>query len=231
MPVRTVQIEGIGTVAMQKHRASRSIRLSLGADGTIKVTLPSWTPYKVAEAFVLSRRTWIVDHLQTPTALESGMAVGKTSHLYFKAVTNQNTITSKRAAGQLYVLYPQSLNATDAAVQAEGRKIAVAALRREAAKQLPIRLATLAQKHGFTFSSVKVRILKARWGSCDHKQNITLNLYLLQLPWELIDYVLLHELTHTEVLNHSVDFWKRFDQALPGAKKMRTKLKTYKPWI
>jgi predicted metal-dependent hydrolase len=53
----------------------------------------------------------------------------------------------------------------------------------------------------------------------------------MQLPWDLIDYVLLHELVHTEHLHHGAGFWQRFDQVLPGAKQKRKALRAYKPSV
>ena len=53
----------------------------------------------------------------------------------------------------------------------------------------------------------------------------------MQLPWALIDYVLLHELSHTKALHHGPDFWKVFEAVLPGAKQRRKELKDFKPAI
>jgi predicted metal-dependent hydrolase len=50
---------------------------------------------------------------------------------------------------------------------------------------------------------------------------------LLHLTDDLIDYVLLHELTHTRVKNHSSDFWDELEKVCPDAKEKRRLLKTY----
>ncbi|HET8992036.1 MAG TPA: M48 family metallopeptidase, partial [Candidatus Saccharimonadales bacterium] len=68
-------------------------------------------------------------------------------------------------------------------------------------------------------------------GSCDQSKNITLNLYLMQLPWHLIDYVLLHELTHTVVFKHGPDFWAEMDKYLPDSKSLRSEMKDYKTTV
>ena len=70
-----------------------------------------------------------------------------------------------------------------------------------------------------------------RWGSCDSKRNIVLNLYLMELPWELIDYVLFHELTHTEVLRHGPDFWSAMKRVLPDVQRRRKAIKSYRPVV
>ena len=50
---------------------------------------------------------------------------------------------------------------------------------------------------------------------------------LLHLPEQLIDYILLHELTHTRVKNHSKDFWNELETVVPNARIMDNKLKEY----
>ncbi|MFC1872643.1 M48 family metallopeptidase [Chloroflexota bacterium] len=74
------------------------------------------------------------------------------------------------------------------------------------------RLSHMAIKHGFTYNKVNVRDQKTRWGSCSHKNNISLNVKLIVLPEELIDYVILHELVHTLIHNHSSKFWAELDK-------------------
>ena len=50
---------------------------------------------------------------------------------------------------------------------------------------------------------------------------------LLHLPNQLIDYILLHELVHTRVKNHSKDFWNELETVVPNARMMDNKLREY----
>ena len=69
------------------------------------------------------------------------------------------------------------------------------------------RINELADKYGFIFNKVSIRNQKTRWGSCSKNNNISLNIQLMRLSNSLIDYVILHELVHTIVKNHSILFW------------------------
>jgi predicted metal-dependent hydrolase len=101
-------------------------------------------------------------------------------------------------------------------------------LDRSAARTLLInRLNQLAQKHGFTYNRVFIKNQKTRWGSCSNKNNINLNMNLVRLPQELIDYTLLHELVHTRIKNHSLKFWDQMDALLGDARKIDKKLSEY----
>lgn len=99
--------------------------------------------------------------------------------------------------------------------------------KKHARKILEKRLAELAQLHNFQYNRVSIRSQRTRWGSCSSKDNISLNMKLLHLPEQLIDYILLHELVHTRVKNHSKDFWNELETVVPNARIMDNKLKEY----
>ena len=96
-----------------------------------------------------------------------------------------------------------------------------------ARKYLIDRLNFLSQKHGFRYNRVFIKNQKTRWGSCSGKNNINLNINLVRLPVELIDYTILHELVHTRVKNHSRRFWNQLDKLIGDAKKLDSKLSEY----
>ena len=93
-----------------------------------------------------------------------------------------------------------------------------------ARKALIDRLNLLAQQYGFSYNRVFIRNQKTRWGSCSAKNNINLNINLVRLPPELIDYTIVHELVHTRIKNHSRRFWDQMDALLGDAKKIDKKL-------
>jgi predicted metal-dependent hydrolase len=96
-----------------------------------------------------------------------------------------------------------------------------------ARRRLIKRLNELAEEHGFTYNRVFIRNQKSRWGSCSSRNNISLNVKLVRLPDELVDYVILHELVHIRVKNHSKVFWTELSSLVGDAKKMRSRMKEY----
>ena len=99
--------------------------------------------------------------------------------------------------------------------------------RAKAKRKLSRRLNYLSEKYGFTYNRVFIRNQRTRWGSCSHKDNISLNVKLIRLPDELMDYVILHELVHTRFKNHSKQFWDELDKILVNAKGIDAELKQY----
>lgn len=74
--------------------------------------------------------------------------------------------------------------------------------------------------------AVKLSVAKTRWGSCTTRGTVRLNLQLIKLPQNLIDYVVVHELAHLIEMNHSAAFWCVVGSACPDYVKLRRKLKS-----
>ena len=99
---------------------------------------------------------------------------------------------------------------------------------REAARQMLIqRLRELAGEYGFQYNRIFIRRQKTLWGSCSSKNNINLNIRLAELPNRLRDYVILHELVHTRIKNHSGEFWRELGRIVENAKNLHSELKRY----
>lgn len=230
MAQKQMHLPDIGQVNFQKRRGSRSIRISVGFDGAIRVSLPAWSPYKAGEAFVLSKRDWIRQQQagKSKHVFKPGERVGKAHRVRF-VPENRATATSRITNTELIVRLPLGMELTDSRVQTAVYAAAVRALKQEAKNLLPQRLSTLAVQHGFSYRSVSVKRLKSRWGSCSSQKDIALNCFLMQLPWGLIDYVLLHELLHTRVMAHGKVFWAELDRYVADLPSKRKAIKTYQP--
>lgn len=86
-------------------------------------------------------------------------------------------------------------------------------------------------KHDFhrEMCGIVIRKYKGRWGSCYYQQNkISFNSALVHLPYELIDYVIVHELCHFLVHDHSKAFWYQVSLRIPQYRERRKRLKGVK---
>lgn len=94
-------------------------------------------------------------------------------------------------------------------------------LRARATQVLPPRLIELAALQGLTVTRVSIRNQRRRWGSCSRRGHICLNWRLAQMPDEVRDYVLIHELMHLKRMDHSPRFWRLVEAACPDYKAAR----------
>lgn len=231
MAQKKVWLPEIGELTLSKRRGSRNIRLSVSAAGRIRVGMPYWLPYSAGISFALSRKDWLLEHKTKNAAppLQDGDRIGKSFRLRYEYDQKAQKTTARLQASKVIVKSPQDIS--DKNVQEKASLAAERALRKEAEKLLPARLAELAQRHGFVYKSVRIKKMTSRWGSCSSHGIITLNLYLVQLPWQLIDYVLLHELVHTRHLDHRPAFWRTFEAVYPEAKSARKQVNSHRPVI
>ena len=87
-------------------------------------------------------------------------------------------------------------------------------------KILP-RVPRYAEKLGVTYNQAKISDSKYRWGSCTPKDNLNLNWRLIKAPMFVIDYVIVHELSHFLVPNHTPDFWNIVRSQIPNHEKAK----------
>jgi predicted metal-dependent hydrolase len=229
MATKQITIPEIGDVTLYKRRGNRSMRLSIGLNGEVRVSLPYWLPYAAGAEFARTKASWIAANRGSTKALQHGEAIGKAHRLYFEPRAAIQKVSSRVTHTEIRISHPSSHHFADQAVQKIAHKASVKALYKEAETLLPQRLRTLAEQQGFTYKSVSVKQLKSRWGSCNSEQEITLNVFLMQLPWHLIDYVLLHELTHTRIMQHGTPFWEELERHLPNAKSLRKQISAHQP--
>ena len=229
MAYKQFTVPDLGEIKIYKRKGNRSLRLSVTSNGDVRVSIPTWAPYTAGLQFAQKRRDWIIQQRPTISLLRSGQQIGKFHRLLLVPDPTITKPTSRIKQTEIIINYPAQSTPTSASVQKMAQSASIRALRRQAEQQLPQRLAFLADQHGYQYGSVSIKQLKGRWGSCDQQQNIVLNLFLMQLPWQCIDYVLLHELTHTVILRHGPPFWQAMEEHLPQVKAIRAEMRTFQP--
>ena len=96
----------------------------------------------------------------------------------------------------------------------------------EALRVIPGRVAHFAPLVGVTYGRITVRNQRTRWGSCSSKGNLNFNCLLMLAPPGILDYVVVHELCHRKVMNHSPKFWAEVAKVMPDYKERQKWLRT-----
>lgn len=74
----------------------------------------------------------------------------------------------------------------------------------------------------------KIRAMKSRWGSCHfRRRHVVYSTELAHVPREMVEYVVVHELTHLKAPNHGPVFYRLMDERLPGWKVLRRRLNAH----
>ncbi|MDR0955786.1 MAG: M48 family metallopeptidase [Candidatus Nomurabacteria bacterium] len=217
-----------GRIAVRRVR-SQFVRVRVLAGGKLAATVPRWATLKSLRSLIDKERLGLRQQIARAPKIadyRDGQRIGR-SHTLHIFTGSEN---SSRISGlNLNITIRPNISPTQ---KRELFHSAVKkALTKEAKAFLPRRLAWLAEKNHFHYDRVRFSNARSRWGSCSSRGTISLNIALMNLPIELIDYVLIHELVHTRQMNHGAGFWRDFQAILPDAKLKRKQIAKFHPFI
>lgn len=222
-----------GTIVVRTVRNARAIRIRVAPNGRLSVTAPPYTPKFMIKRFINTSRDelrQLKESEQPDTVYDHGTQIGKSHTLLVKRGDHRTpriTVDGQQVILQLH----DDTDVTSADVQQRIRDTVIKLLRVEAKHYLPRRLKFLADQGGYHYERVRFTHASSRWGSCSSTGTISLNIALMKLPTELIDYVLVHELAHTVQMNHSPAFWTEVARLEPHFRVHRRALKRQTPTI
>ena len=210
MTAKVVQFKQIGPVNFTKNRRSKNIKIRVKPDQSVHVSFPFFVTMFEVSQFVDKNLGWIKSQQHKFETRKSKIEAGKfQTKLHCVSVIEGSENKTKVNFNEIEIRLADFNSDSSRSYLVN---VMVGIYRFEARKILPSRLTGLAQKHGFQFNKLTIRNNKRNWGSCSSRNNISLNLQMMKLPDELIDYVLLHELVHTLIKNHGPLFWAKLDE-------------------
>lgn len=227
----TIQDKEFGKITVRRSAKAIQVRLRVAPDGTLRASIPMYAPLFLVKKLLKTSRDELrnlLEHSHPKANFKDGQQIGK-SHTII--VRPSMRLSAKVKGQHILVELPAGSTFDTPEVIRAVRDAVISALRVEAKSYLPKRLAYLANQLGFSYQKVRFSHASGRWGSCSSTGTISLNIALMKLPFELIDYVLIHELAHTAQMNHSQDFWKLVEQGDPNYQQHRKRLKEEAPSI
>lgn len=205
-------------VRIARHRRARRYILRVTTDGVVRLTVPRGGSIAGGLAFAGRQAAWIAGEW-TRQCARARWADGT-------VVWYRGERVSIVKRDDAIVCGPHTI-ALRPGVAVDVRRLLQARWRAEAAADLPARCAALGQPHGLAPVRVQIRDQQSRWGSCSTRGSIALNWRLVQMPSEVADYVMLHELVHLEHPNHSTRFWRRVAAVCPAWRASERWLRTH----
>jgi predicted metal-dependent hydrolase len=227
--IKAIEDKELGILRVFPHARAKNYTFRTDTEG-IRITVPVGASVKSIQKAIDDLRPQLITlQNQQKTTFISPTYVIDSPHFKLKIhLSNVVTIQLRKKEEIFYICCPSSLDWKNSEVQTKVKASIVACMRLAAKAYLPFRLHELAQQHHFEYKQVRISSSKKRWGSCSSQKTINLSLFLMRLPTELIDYVLLHELTHLIEMNHGVEFWRHLDAMTQGqSQRFRKALKRY----
>jgi predicted metal-dependent hydrolase len=228
---RDCHLDGLHVAYEFKRAKRRTVGLTVGPLG-LSVRAPNWVPLAEVERFLHSKSAWVLDKWRrwqdaqrsapAPTAWHEGMALSWLGQTLTVRLDPGHAFEGAGAGvrdGALVVALPHG-------VPTERLREAIQAwMRRESERHLRQRLDHFAPIVGVRYTRLRLSNADTRWGSAKVDGSIRLHWRLAQLAPELIDYVVVHELSHLREMNHSPAFWRVVEGVLPGYESLRQQLK------
>jgi len=101
------------------------------------------------------------------------------------------------------------------------------AIAKKAKEIIPAKVKNYAEIVGVNYGRITIRCQKTRWGSCSSNGNLNFNCLLMELPDEIIDSVVVHELCHRKHMNHSASFYAEVERVFPQYQRCRKWLREH----
>ncbi|MFD2726274.1 M48 family metallopeptidase [Hyunsoonleella rubra] len=184
-------------------------------------------PDEKEQALILKKARWILDKLELVEAIGyddivTGARIPYLGRKYYVEVFINNAlegIAINFTESKFKVSLPAALNNQDQLKQAFE-----SFFRDKAHEKITPRVKKWSKESGLAFNELKIRKLEKRWGSCTPSNNILINIDAVKLPFSLIDYLIVHELVHTKIKNHSKEYWSEVSKHIPNWKELDGKM-------
>ena len=213
------KIKGIKII--RTSRRSKSISLKI-RNGELVVSCP----YNTSEIFIKNlierKKVWINKNIDRSRKNQKKIDQISNGFITYKGLVLKLVYEKSNLEGiavednELKIFYSD---------KSKSKKLIIEWLKLQANNFLRARLSFLSKRISIEFNSLTIKSYTARWGSCNTKGDIFLNWKLIMLPESVIDYVLIHELAHINVPNHSREFWKKKKKKDPNYCKNKRWLK------
>jgi predicted metal-dependent hydrolase len=217
------------------HSRRRTLGITVRPDKSVSVRVPLRTPLHEIRAFVAGRAAWIAKvwaefDRRSPVQLQS-YADGATFLFQgseYRLVLETGPLEAVRLQGKSLVV-----TTTDQTSPARLPGVVDAWYLERAREIFGVRLIAChrrMQPEGIPLPPVTIRPMKSRWGSYSYRtRRISLNLNLIKLPQECLDYVIIHELCHINVRHHGPGFWRLVGRYVLDHVEIRRKLRSFIP--
>ncbi len=200
-------------VRVRESARRRNIRVGVGPDRPLEVIVPRGTSERSIRRVLREHHAWIERRLRAAQAeaarpFELGLDRPGVVHLNGTAVPVEQTggrPSARLVKGRLRV----------GGAAAEATAAIDRWYRREAAARMEGRVAEWAPQIGVEPVRISIRDPRSRWGSCSSRGTLSFSWRLLLAPLDVMDYVVVHELCHLEVPNHSARFWRLLEAHYP----------------
>lgn len=176
-----------------------------------------------ADQLILKKARWIIDKLELVKSIgDDDIVTGSRiqylgRRYYVQVIINDSLdkVVIDFTESKFIVSLPKKFH-----TQSELKQAFEAFMRNKAKEKITPRVRKWSNQTGLDFNELKFQKLEKRWGSCTPTNNVLISIDAVKLPYSLIDYLVVHELVHTKIKNHSKEFWAEVSKHIQNWKEL-----------
>lgn len=230
-----------------KYDVIKSDRKTLGIQVDPQKGVIVRSPKKVSEdkiqEVVKNKSKWILEKLDRVNEIKSKPAakefmsgeklpyLGRRYRLKVKDIEDYKGVAVKFYQGKFIIKINSNLNNKEQKRRETIRNELIKWYREHAQEKIKERVNKYKEQIGVEPNNIKVKKQKKRWGSCSNKGNLNFNWKIIMAPMSVVDYIVIHELTHLKYSNHSKGFWKLIEAIIPNYKEKQEWLRINGPTL
>lgn len=211
----------------------KTVGINIDPEKGIVVRSPEELTDDEIQEVIENKSSWILKKLKkvaeikpkpSPKEFLSGEKLpylGKRYRLKVKAKDNISNVNVRLFQGKFMIDYPDELQEREDKRKEAIREELISWYREHADTKIKERVDKYKIKLGVEPNKVKVKKQKKRWGSCSNKNNLNFNWKIIMAPMSMVDYVVIHELTHLKYPNHFKEFWQTVEAIIPDYEERR----------
>ncbi len=214
----------MSTILLQKHhfryqitrKKIRSLRLQITSPNSFSVSAPILTPDIFIKKFIQKNQKWILKHALLSTtflplnSLDHLSILGKVYQITFRQSQNNSIVISSQE--------PQITVLTTSLSQTHLKLLFQKRLKILAKTLITHQINQFHQQIKFNYNRISVRNQRSRFGSCSSKGNLNFNWQIIFFPPDKFQHIILHELIHLSIKNHSKNYWQTLARYDPDYK-------------
>lgn len=207
------------------------MEISIPGASHARVIAPRFVSQRTIEQFIHSRSGWIIEKLAAKRKLHEILSQKKydTGHEYLFLGRKYPLNIIRSVTGKVRTQFDGrqwNISAPEGFSEMDIKTALVGWYRREAGEVFGGRVFYFSRLMRLVPQKITVKTQKRLWGSCNHHHAaINLNWLLIMAPLSVVDYVIVHELCHLVVPDHSPRFWKKVAKVMPSFKEHERWLK------
>lgn len=194
----------------------RTLALFIESDGSLIVRAPLRTPGKLIRDFVDGHTLWIEKkqaQARAAAALPARQFIPGESFPYLGESHLLEIVKDQKKA----LLLDGNFKLAERARE-DAQKVFQEWYRAQARQVIQERVEIFSARYQFQYEKIRISSARTRWGSCSPTGTLSFSWRLILNPMGVVDYVVIHELVHTVVHNHSKRFWRSVEKIMPNYK-------------